>query len=114
MSLDQLSSKAGISRAYLWKLEKNRDANPSLAIVVKLAEALGIQPGTLINSGDATRPPEMQSLLEEAARCLALAMAHGATRIHPNGPDADTEQGVRSNGNANTVDRGQPHGTIKQ
>jgi hypothetical protein len=35
-------------------------------------------------------------------------------RIHPNGSDAGTVQGVRSSRNANMVDRGQLHGTPEQ
>ncbi len=46
-SLDDLASKAGISRAYLWKLERLPDANPSLKLLRKLADALGTTVGDL-------------------------------------------------------------------
>ena len=39
-SLDDLASTTGISRAYLWKLERKPDVNPSLDLLHKLAEAL--------------------------------------------------------------------------
>ncbi len=39
-SLDDLASKASVSRAYLWKLERKPDVNPSLELLQKLAKAL--------------------------------------------------------------------------
>lgn len=58
LSLDQLASRAGISRAYLWKLEKKPDANPSIDLVDRLAEALSITSSELI--GDDRKTPEGQ------------------------------------------------------
>ncbi len=53
MSLDQLASKAEISRAYLWKLEKKPDANPSIDLVEKLAKALEVAPAELLDDQSA-------------------------------------------------------------
>lgn len=46
-SLDQLASETGISRAYLWKLEKKPGGNPSLKRMGVLAEALDATVGQL-------------------------------------------------------------------
>ncbi len=48
LSLDDLAAKAGVSRAYLWKLEKKPDSNPSLELIEKLAEGLGTTIGRLL------------------------------------------------------------------
>lgn len=48
LSLDDLAAKAGVSRAYLWKLEKKPDSNPSLELIAKLAEGLGTTVGRLL------------------------------------------------------------------
>ncbi len=47
LSLDDLASATGISRAYLWKLERKPDVNPSLDRLQKLADALGTSVGDL-------------------------------------------------------------------
>ncbi len=47
LSLDDLASTAGISRTYLWKLERKPSVNPSLNRLRKLAAALGTTVGDL-------------------------------------------------------------------
>ena len=49
LSLDELATSTGISKAYLWKLERKPDANPSIEIAQKLAAALGTTVGTLVS-----------------------------------------------------------------
>jgi transcriptional regulator with XRE-family HTH domain len=68
MSLDQLASAAGISRAYLWKLERKPDANPSIELLDKLAKALGVPPAELLGA-IATQRGGDPALPEELVRC---------------------------------------------
>lgn len=68
MSLDQLASKAKISRAYLWKLEKKPDANPSIDLVEQLAAALGVAPADLLDDQTTARDGETQ--IPEALQAL--------------------------------------------
>jgi transcriptional regulator with XRE-family HTH domain len=68
MSLDQLASKAEISRAYLWKLEKKPDANPSIDLVEKLAEGLGVAPAELLD--DQTPNGESKQSIPQALQEL--------------------------------------------
>lgn len=46
-SLDQLASETGISRAYIWKLERKEGVNPGLDVLKRLARALGTTVGDL-------------------------------------------------------------------
>lgn len=48
LSLSQLADKAGISKSYLSQLESGKQENPSLDVLNKLADALGITVGRLI------------------------------------------------------------------
>lgn len=40
LTLPQLADKAGVSKSYLWAIEKNREKNPSIEFLYKIAEAL--------------------------------------------------------------------------
>lgn len=40
LSLDRLAILSGVSKGYLWKLEKKLNPNPSLSTLVRLAKAL--------------------------------------------------------------------------
>ncbi len=65
LSLDDLASATGISRAYLWKLERKPDVNPSLDRLRKLAGALGTTVGDLaVDTNDSEVPHAPASLLE--------------------------------------------------
>lgn len=66
LSLDQLASAAGISRAYLWKLERTPDVNPSIDLLEKLAAALEVAVTELVGGLATARgaaavdvPPEL-------------------------------------------------------
>ncbi len=50
LSLDQLASMAGISKTYLWELENDTagDKTPSVAVVLKIGEALCLSVGELL------------------------------------------------------------------
>jgi transcriptional regulator with XRE-family HTH domain len=53
LSLDELSRLAGVSKSMLSQIERNQ-ANPTVAVVWRLANALGVPLGTLL---DGARPP---------------------------------------------------------
>jgi len=55
-SLDRLASESDLSRAYLWKLETKRAANPSLDTLEKLATAFQVSIGELSGSLPETGP----------------------------------------------------------
>ena len=61
LSLDKLASETGISRAYLWKLERKANVNPSIDLIEKLAEALGTTIGDLAVDAT-TKPREAQEI----------------------------------------------------
>jgi len=72
LSLDDLAAKAGISRAYLWRLEKKPDGNPSLELIARLAEGLGttigrLLPGTSEHGGETEVevPPSLAECREQ-------------------------------------------------
>ncbi len=50
ISLSSLSRKSGVSKAYLSLLERGKVNNPSLRIVLKIAEALEIDINKLVKS----------------------------------------------------------------
>jgi len=47
LTYQQLADKAGISKPYVWALEKDT-VDPSLSVVRRIARALGVHPGELI------------------------------------------------------------------
>ena len=50
LSQEALAHEAGMSMRYLAGLERGEE-NPSLLFLVKLAEALGVEPGRLLDRG---------------------------------------------------------------
>jgi transcriptional regulator with XRE-family HTH domain len=72
LSLAQLSAAAGITKAYLVRLETH-GGNPSVEIVAKIAEALDLTVADLLDrpviryvEGDSTVPPSLRAFAEEA------------------------------------------------
>ncbi|MDH4290023.1 MAG: XRE family transcriptional regulator [Aquincola sp.] len=73
LSLDELSRQAGVSKSMLSQIERNQ-ANPTVAVVWRLATALGVAVGELLGDG---RP---------AAPLLATIAAHATpTLTSPDG-----------------------------
>lgn len=73
LSLDELSRQAGVSKSMLSQIERNQ-ANPTVAVVWRLATALGVAVGELLGDG---RP---------AAPLLATVPAHATpTMTSPDG-----------------------------
>jgi transcriptional regulator with XRE-family HTH domain len=55
LSLDELSRKAGVSKSMLSQIERNQ-ANPTVAVVWRLATALGVAVGELLGDGRPAGP----------------------------------------------------------
>jgi transcriptional regulator with XRE-family HTH domain len=55
LSLDELSRKAGVSKSMLSQIERNQ-ANPTVAVVWRLATALGVGVGELLGDGRPAPP----------------------------------------------------------
>lgn len=55
MTLDELSRQAGVSKSMLSQIERNQ-ANPTVAVVWRLAHALGVDLGTLLGAQEEKTP----------------------------------------------------------
>lgn len=58
-SLDEVARRTGISRAYLWRLEKGRSTNPSDVVAQSIADCFGITRSHL--HGEPSRPSSFES-----------------------------------------------------
>lgn len=77
-SLAQLADAASISKGYLWQLENERNANPSMEVLLRIAEALDTtiaallgKPGLRANWDNALPDdlhPSLQEFLSERRR----------------------------------------------
>lgn len=56
MSLEALASAAEMSKSYLWELENNDDANPTMEIVARIATVLNTTPEFLTHDKQADEP----------------------------------------------------------
>lgn len=82
LSLEELASKAGISKTYLWELEKDTsgEKKPSADVLLRLAKALSTTIGDLLSQPtvritDATGPISIvPSLQEFCDRMKSLGM----------------------------------------
>jgi transcriptional regulator with XRE-family HTH domain len=74
LSLDELAAQASVSKAYLWRLETNPDANPSVDVAQKLAEALEVGVGTLIAppAGVANQEVDIPPTLSQAQQSFGI------------------------------------------
>jgi transcriptional regulator with XRE-family HTH domain len=77
LSLDELSRKAGVSKSMLSQIERAQ-ANPTVAVVWRLANALGVPMGDLLGG---TPPP--------AAPAIALVPVHDTPSLR--NPDGSCE-----------------------
>jgi transcriptional regulator with XRE-family HTH domain len=60
LSLDELSKRAGVSKSMLSQIERNQ-ANPTVAVVWRLANALGVELGELLG-GDRAPTPAIETV----------------------------------------------------
>lgn len=70
LSLDELAATTGVSKPYLWRLETSSDANPSVEVVQKLADGLGIAISELLSApedrkGDVEIPPALRQAQDD-------------------------------------------------
>lgn len=82
LSLDELSRKAGVSKSMLSQIERNQ-ANPTVAVVWRLANALGVELGDLLG-GD--RPPAPALITVPAHATPALKSPDGKCDLRILGP----------------------------
>ncbi|MBQ0931345.1 helix-turn-helix transcriptional regulator [Ideonella sp. 4Y16] len=69
LSLDDLSRQAGVSKSMLSQIERNQ-ANPTVAVVWRLANALGVPLTDLLTPGDAPEPPSIAAVPAHAVPTL--------------------------------------------
>jgi transcriptional regulator with XRE-family HTH domain len=67
MSLQDVADAVGISKAHVWNLEKGLSDNPSLELVVKLADLFRVRVADLVgeNPDNPDESPEMVALFRD-------------------------------------------------
>ena len=67
LSLQQVADKVGISKAHVWNLEKGQAENPSMELVVKLADLFRVRVADLVgeNPDAADEDPEMVAMFRD-------------------------------------------------
>ncbi|PLR33309.1 XRE family transcriptional regulator [Chimaeribacter californicus] len=85
LSLDELSRRAGVSKGMLVEIEKGT-ANPSIAILCKIAAALGLSVADIVNVADT---PVAHLITEDEMPVLWHGPAGGSARLlaGTQGPD---------------------------
>lgn len=83
LSLDELSRKAGVSKSMLSQIERGQ-ANPTVAVVWRLANALGVGMGELL--GGAPEPTEATIELLPAHAAPAIRSPDGLCELRILGP----------------------------
>lgn len=70
LSLQQVADKVGISKAHVWNLEKGQAHNPSMELVVKLADLFRVRVADLVgeNPGAADEDPETVAMFRDLKR----------------------------------------------
>lgn len=48
LSLEEVGNRAGLTKSYVWEIERGSSKNPTVAAVWGLASALGVSPETLL------------------------------------------------------------------
>ncbi len=69
LSLDELSRQAGVSKSMLSQIERNQ-ANPTVAVVWRLANALGVPMAELLGSADRPAQPAIATVPSHATPSL--------------------------------------------
>jgi transcriptional regulator with XRE-family HTH domain len=69
LSLDELSRRAGVSKSMLSQIERAQ-ANPTVAVVWRLAQALGVPLADLLQSADAPAAPAIDTVAAHATPTL--------------------------------------------
>ena len=79
LSLDELSRRAGVSKSMLSQIERNQ-ANPTVAVVWRLAQALGVPLSSLIG-GEPEATPTIETVAAHATPSLRSPDGHCELRI---------------------------------
>lgn len=93
-SLQEVADEIGISKAHVWNLEKAITANPSMDLVVKLAELFRVRVADLVgDSPDAAdEPAEMVAMFRDLKKLQprdreTIAMLMEQMKRRKDGPD---------------------------
>ena len=73
LSLEQVAESAGMSKSYVWELERGAVSNPTVRAVFSLAGALGVTPAYLIGLDD--RKSELDPLALKIAALIKSELA---------------------------------------
>ena len=67
LSLQEVADKVGISKAHVWNLEKGQADNPSMELVVKLADLFRVRVADLVgeNPDAPDEDPEMVAMFRD-------------------------------------------------
>ena len=67
LSLQQVADKVGISKAHVWNLEKGQAENPSMELVVKLADLFRVRVADLVgeNPDSPDEDPEIIAMFRD-------------------------------------------------
>lgn len=67
MSLQDVADAIGISKAHVWNLEKGLSENPSMELLVKLADLFRVRVSDLVgeNPNAEDEPPEMVAMFRD-------------------------------------------------
>ncbi|MBW8828857.1 MAG: helix-turn-helix transcriptional regulator [Burkholderiales bacterium] len=82
LTLDNLARKAGVSKSMLSQIERNQ-ANPTVALVWRLANALGVSVGELLGYGPPEPPP---IVMVQAHATPSLGSSDGKCELRILGP----------------------------
>lgn len=70
MSLQDVATAVGISKAHVWNMEKGLSENPSIELVMKLADLFRMRVADLVgeNPDNADQEPEMVAMFRDLKR----------------------------------------------
>ncbi|MBP9869892.1 MAG: helix-turn-helix transcriptional regulator [Nitrosomonas sp.] len=57
LTLEDLAEKTGSSKSYIWELENNASANPSIEKIVKISNVIGVTVDFLLNDESINMEP---------------------------------------------------------
>lgn len=95
LSLQDVADRVGISKAHVWNLEKGLSENPSMELVVKLAEVFRVRVADLVgeNPDAPNEDPAMVAMfrdlkkLDDRDRETIAALMEQMKRRRENGPN---------------------------
>jgi transcriptional regulator with XRE-family HTH domain len=91
-SSGELSEKSGVSRAYLWQLERGGKEHPSLQVLERLAKTLGV------SVADFSDMPQIQSSAKPAPPGLVAFLQKKSRELGVTQSDVDVMKGIHFRG----------------